>query len=88
VQKDKARFDLARQLHLSGRIEKAQKIYAELCKKYKDNHILFYLLGTTFLQIKKYDQAILNLEKSIKINSNYPDSYNNLGVSLAETKKY
>ena len=57
-------------------------------KKYKDNHILFYLLGTTFLQIKKYDQAIFNLEKSININSNYPDSYNNLGVSLAETKKY
>ena len=88
MQKDKARFDLARQLHLSGKIEEAQKIYAELCKKYKHNHILFYLLGTTFLQIKKYDQAIFNLEKSININSNYPDSYNNLGVSLAETKKY
>lgn len=88
MQEDRNKFNLAKQLHLSGKIDEAQKIYTDLCKKYKENHILFYLLGTTYLQIKKYDQAIINLEKSISINSNYADSYNNLGVSFAETKRY
>jgi len=88
VQKDKEKFNLARKLHLSGKVEEAQKIYINLCKKYDTHHILFYLLGTTFLQIKKYDKAIINLEKSISLNPNFPDTYNNLGVALAENKKY
>ena len=88
MQEDKEKFNLARQLHLSGKVEEAQEIYTNLCKKYKEHHILFYLLGTTFLQLKKYNQAIINLKKSISLNPNYPDTYNNLGVALAETKKY
>jgi predicted O-linked N-acetylglucosamine transferase (SPINDLY family) len=49
---------------------------------------LLYFVGTTFLQLKKYDEAINNFERSLKYNSFFPETYNNLGVALAEKKKY
>ena len=81
-------FDLAKQLHTSGRVKEAQKIYIKLLKIYKKNHLLLYFVGTTFLQLKKYDEAINNFERSLKYNSFFPETYNNLGVALAEKKKY
>ena len=81
-------FDLAKQLHTSGRVKEAQKIYIKLLKIYKKNHLLLYFIGTTFLQLKKYDEAINNFEQSLKYNSFFPETYNNLGVALAEKKKY
>ena len=53
------KFNIARQLHFSGRIEEAQKIYVKLLKIYKKNHTLYYLIGTTYLQLKKQDLAML-----------------------------
>ena len=81
-------FKIAKQLHLSGKIKEAQKIYFKLLKTYKENHLLFYFIGTTFLQLKKYNEAINNFEKSIKYNSIFAETYNNLGIALAEKKKY
>ena len=82
------KFNIAKQLHSSGRIKEAQNIYLKLSKIYKKNHLLFYLLGTTFLQLKEYNRAIKEFEISIKYNSNYPETYNNLGIALAEKKIY
>lgn len=81
-------FNLAKQLHTSGRVKEAQKIYIKLLKIYKKDHLLLYFVGTTFLQLKKYDEAINNFEQSLKYNSFFPETYNNLGVALAEKKKY
>lgn len=81
-------FDLAKQLHTSGRVKEAQKIYIKLLKIYKKNHLLLFFVGTTFLQLKKYDEAINNFEQSLKYNSFFPETYNNLGIALAEKKKY
>ena len=82
------RFNIAKQLHSSGRIEESQKIYLDLAKIYKNNYTLFYLIGTAFLQLKKFDDAIDNFHTSININSNFPEVYNNLGIALAEKEKY
>ena len=88
MQNDNDKFVLAKQLHLKGKIKEAQKIYINLSKKYKQNHTLYHSIGTTFLQLKNYHEAIVNLEKSISLNSNLPDSHNNLGIALAEIKNY
>ena len=82
------KFNIARQLHFSGRIEEAQKIYVKLLKIYKKNHTLYYLIGTTYLQLKKQDLAIKYFKLSLKYNSNFPDTFNNLGVALAENKEH
>ena len=81
-------FNLAKQLHLSGKIEESQKLYLQLTESYKNNDKLFFLLGTTFLQMKKYEDAIHYLNISIKLNPKFSDSYNNKGIALAETEKY
>ena len=82
------KFIIAKQLHFSGRIKEAQNIYLKLSKIYKKNHLLFYLLGTTFLQLKEYNKAIKEFEISLRHNSNHPETYNNLGIALAEKKIY
>jgi len=50
----------AKQLHLLNKIEEAQKIYLNLIKTNK-NSIIFFLLGTTYLQQK-------NLQKQLNIS--------------------
>jgi len=59
-------FEKAKHLHLKGQIKEAQKLYLKLIQKYKGNDKLYFLLGTTFLQIEKYDQAINYLNLSIR----------------------
>ena len=88
MEHDEKIFNLAKQLHLSGKISESQKLYLKLTKKYKNNDKLFFLLGTTFLQLKKYDSAIKYLNISISLNSKFSDSFNNIGIALAEIKNY
>ena len=78
----------AKQVHLSGKIKDAQKIYLDLIKAEKNNNELFFLLGTTFLQLKNYEEAIKFLKKSIDIDKTFPNPYNNLGIALAETNMF
>ena len=88
MKKYEEQFILAKQLHLSGKIIDSQKIYLNLIKKFKTNDKLFFLLGTTFLQLKNYNEAIKYLGISINLNDKFSDSYNNIGIALAELKKY
>lgn len=88
MKNDEELFNFAKQLHLSGKIEKSQKLYLKLIEKYKNNDRLFFLLGTSYLQLKKNDKAIHFLDIAIKLNSKFADSYNNRGIALAANKKY
>ena len=81
-------FSLAKKLHSSGEIKKSQKLYLELIENNKENYELFFLVGTTYLQLKEYAEAISNYNISIKLNPNYPNSYNNKGIALAEKHNY
>ena len=81
-------FILAKRLHLTGKIIESQKIYLRLIKKFKNNDKLFFLLGTTFLQLKNYNKAVNYLNISINLNEKFADSYNNIGIALAELKQY
>ncbi len=78
----------AKQLHLSNKINEAQNIYLKLIKSGQKNNIIFFLLGTTYLQQKKFEKAIKYLKNSIEINPSYPNPYNNLGIALAETTNF
>ena len=78
----------AKELHLSNKIKEAQKIYLKLIKSDKKNSIIFFLLGTTYLQQKKFEEAIKYLRRSVKIDPSYPNPYNNLGIALAETTNF
>ncbi len=61
---------------------KAEKEYLNIIKKVKPNHELLNLYGVILFELKKYDQAALQLKKSIEINPKYYQGYNSLGNIL------
>ena len=66
-------------LYKSRNFVRAEKEYLNISKKVKPNHELLNLYGVILFQLKKYDQAIVQLKKSIEINPNYYQGYNSLG---------
>jgi predicted O-linked N-acetylglucosamine transferase (SPINDLY family) len=81
-------FDEAKRLHVSGNINDAKKLYLKLIGIDKNNFLFQNLLGTTFLQLKEYDEAIKHLDISIKLNPNFAVSFGNKGIAHAEKKQY
>ena len=81
-------FNKARKLHVSGNINDAKKLYLELIEIDGDNFLFQNLLGTTLLQLKKYDEAIKHLDISIKLNSSFAESFGNKGIAHAEKRQY
>ena len=81
-------FNKALQLHMKGRFSEAQKLYFKLINENIYSDKLFFFTGTLFLQNNEYKNAIKFLDKSIKLNPNIPESYNNKGIALTKIKKY
>jgi len=81
-------FNKAKKLHLSGNINGAKKLYLELIEIDRDNFLFQNLLGTTLLQLKKYDEAIKHFDISIKLNPSFAASFANKGIAHAEKKQY
>ena len=81
-------FDKAKKLHISGNIKEAKKLYLELIEIDGDNFLFQNLLGTTLLQLKKYDEAIKHLDISIRLNPSFAESFGNRGIAHAEKKNY
>ena len=85
---DEKLFTKAKALHIKGEIRDAQEIYLRLLKKNSNNSNLLFLIGTTYVQQKKYQKGKKYLNISIKINSNFPESYNSRGIIFAEEADY
>ena len=78
----------AKQLHQKGQIKEAQKLYLELIRDNNNDVKLNFLIGTSFLQLKNYQQAISYLNNSIKIDPNIPHIYNSRGIVHSKTKEF
>ena len=77
-------FIEAKKHHKNGNIEKAIKIYERLSKNINSDSKLFFYLGTAYLQIKRFKEALHSFEEAIRLDENVPDYYNNIGVTLSE----
>ena len=88
MKSDEVLFNEAKALHIKGEIKDAQEIYLQLLKKNSNNSNLLFLLGTTYVQQKNYQKGKDYLNISIKINSNFPQSYNSRGIIFAEEGEY
>ena len=88
MKSDEVLFNEAKALHIKGKVKNAQEIYLQLLKKNSNNSNLLFLLGTTYVQQKNYQKGKDYLNISIKINSNFPESYNSRGVIFAEEGEY
>ena len=81
-------LNTAREFHLSGNIIEANRLYSKLIKIKKNDFLILYLYGTTFLQLKKYSDAIKYLSFSIIQNSKFADAFNNRGIAYAENRNF
>ncbi len=78
----------ALEYHRKGKFNDAISIYLKILPEQNKNSQLLFVLGTAYIQIKKYDLAIDYLKKSISINQNNLGAYNNLGGALQNLKRY
>ena len=82
------KFSIAKELHQSGKVNEAQKIYLDLLEDNPSDHKINFLTGTSYLQLKNYEKAITYLDNSIKINPEFPYSYNSKGIVFSEIKQF
>jgi len=59
-----------------------------LLKKNSDNHQILFLLGTLYLQEKKFIESISQLLKAVELNKNDPHTLMNLGIAYKENKQF
>jgi len=88
-QKDPAQKDIKFILSLlsSGKFTEAGKEANSQIINFPNSSILFNMLGAIHAGQNQFEKAIENYEKAIKINSNYAQAYNNLGITLQKLKK-
>ena len=68
----------------NNNLDAAEDDSIKLISEYGDSFILFNILGLINANKKIFDKAIVNYKKSIDLNINYPDAYNNLGLAYFE----
>ena len=84
MKSEESLFNEAKVLHINGKIKDAQRIYLQLSKKNSNSSNLLFLLGTTCVQLKDYQKGKEFLNKSIKLNNNFAESFNSRGIIFAE----
>lgn len=66
----------------SGELLKAKRGYLELLKRYPKDHEIHNNLGSVYLELGNFDNAITEYRKAINLNPNYCMARNNLGLAL------
>ena len=66
-------------LYKSKKFVQAEKKCSDLLKKIKPNHEILNLYAVILFELEKYDQSILQLNKSLEIKPDYIQAYNSLG---------
>ena len=77
-------FALALQSHKENKLENAESFYKKILKINSKHFDSIYLLGTLFLQTKKFDEAKKKFKKAIQIQPNHAALCNNYGATLIE----
>ena len=80
-------LELAISKHKKQDLSGAEKLYQEVLNKDDKNFNANFLLGTVFASTKRFELALIKLEKAKIINPNYADTYNNLANVYKEQNK-
>ena len=88
MKSEESLFNEVKVLHINGKIKDAQRIYLQLSKKNSNSSNLLFLLGTTCVQLKDYKKGKEFLNKSIKLNNYFAESFNSIGIIFAEEGDY
>lgn len=81
-------LDKANELLHQDKPKPAMEIINNVRQFETDNYYTYYLMGTAYYKMKKYDTAIEYFNKSLQLNKNYNWSYHGLGLVYYELKEY
>ena len=92
-------INTAFQNHQSGKLDEAESLYRQLLSTQPDqvttanelrklDHLVFTDFGNLLLKQNKLDEAIYYYQEAIKINPEFVDSYNNLGMVFKQQGKF
>jgi protein O-GlcNAc transferase len=79
---DERIFRQAVQLHQSGQLPEAEKIYRQILAQNPRHAPSLHMLGALALQHRQYDAAAELIGKSISLQPNIAEAHGNLGVAL------
>ena len=79
--------DLAIQHHKAGRLSQAEAIYQQILDSNPNHSTALHLLGMIAHQEGKNNLAVDLITKSLAIEPDYAEAYNNLGVTLKKLGK-
>ena len=82
------KLNIALDFHKKNNIKKALDIYLDLYDQEKKNVNLLYLIGTSYIQIKKIELSVNFFEDVLKIDKNHLQSLNNLGGAYYELNRH
>ena len=81
-------LDEALTLHHEGKLERADSIYKKILKTDEKNFQANHLHGCVLSQNSNFDEAIIFLIKSVKINPDNYEANNNLGIAYKNIKAF
>jgi tetratricopeptide (TPR) repeat protein len=87
VSKAKTALQSALELHRSGQLAEAERIYRKILKVVPDHFAAIHLLGTCLLQRRQFVEGEQLIAKALKLNPNDPSALNNRGGCLQELKR-
>ena len=85
--KHKVYNKIANVYYFNNNHQTAVKYYLKSIKTVSKNIEAYTNLGKIFVELKKPDLAIYNINKAISINPNYAPAYNNLGLALIDKEE-
>ena len=82
TQPDQQTIEEILNLYKSGKLNKAKKKIENCIKKFPKSFVLFNILGGVYADQDELEVAINHHKKSIEINPDYAEGYNNLGIAF------
>ena len=82
TQPDQQTIDEVLNLFKSGKLDKAKIKIENYIKKFPKSFVLFNILGAVCAAQDKLEVAINHHKKSVEINPDYAEGYNNLGIAF------
>ncbi len=74
-------------LYNNGEFSRSLTSSLTALENYNSSSILYNIVGASYAGLEDYENAIKNYKKSIGINPNYKEAYNNLGNALRASGK-
>lgn len=82
------KFDLALQLHQSGRLADAKHLYEEILAECPDHFNALHLIGLVELQSYQPTLALPLFDRALKLNSNHAPLHSNRGLALKDLQRF